>query len=327
MKDPLLRLAGLRVQFPVRRGWFRRPGMLRALDGIDLELAPGEAVGVVGESGSGKSTLARAVLQLVRPSAGQVVWLGRALEQLTIGELRPLRSDLQIVFQDPLASLDPRMTVGEIVVEPLRVHRADLDRAGRRAEAGAMLTRVGLAPDMMNRYPHELSGGQCQRVGIARAMILRPKLLICDEPVSALDVSIQAQIVNLLRELKRDSGASMLFISHNLAVVRRLCERVLVLYLGRMMELAPTAALYSRPLHPYTRALLAAVPVPDPDVQRQRLTLALEGELPSPTEPPSGCVFRTRCPHAIERCRLEVPAWEAPAPERRVACHRWREIA
>jgi len=323
----LLRVSGLRVHFPVRRGWLRSAGVLRAVDGIDLEIAAGEAVGIVGESGCGKSTLARAVLQLVRPTSGQVVWLGQSLETLSTGELKPLRRDLQIVFQDPLASLDPRMTIGEIVAEPLRVHRRELDAAGRRAEVSAMLGRVGLAGDIVNRYPHELSGGQCQRIGIARAMILRPKLLVCDEPVSSLDVSIQAQIVNLLRDLKSEYGISILFVSHNLAVVRRLCERVLVLYLGRMMELAPTDELYARPLHLYTRALLAAVPVPDPVIQPQRLELAPQGELPSPTAPPSGCVFRTRCPHAVERCSLEVPVWEASGPAQRVACHRWRELA
>jgi oligopeptide transport system ATP-binding protein len=326
MKKPLLRIAELRVEFPLRRGWLRTAGALRAVDGVDFELAAGEALGVVGESGSGKSTLARAVLQLVRPRGGQVVWLGRPLEQLSVAELRPLRRDLQIVFQDPLASLNPRMTVGEIVAEPLRVHRRDLDAAGRRSETAAMLTRVGLSADMMNRYPHEFSGGQCQRIGIARAMILRPKLLICDEPVSALDVSVQAQIVALLRDLKRDWGVSMLLVSHNLAVVRRLCDRVLVLYLGRMMELAASDLLFAAPMHPYTRALLAAVPSIDPDIQPQRLKAVLEGELPSPAEPPSGCVFRTRCPHVIERCRREIPAWEEAGCGRRIACHRWREL-
>jgi oligopeptide transport system ATP-binding protein len=324
---PLLQLAGLRVHFPMRRSWFHRAARLRAVDGVDLELAPGETVGIVGESGSGKSTLVRAVLQLVKPTSGQVVWLGRPLEPLSMAQMRPLRRDLQIVFQDPLASLDPRMTIGETVAEPLRVHRRDLDRSSRRTEAASMLARVGLSEDMLDRYPHEFSGGQCQRIGIARAMILRPKLLICDEPVSALDVSIQAQIVNLLLELKREWGVSILFVSHNLAVVRRLCDRVLVLYLGKMMELAPVKALYERPLHPYTRALLAAVPVPDPAIQPQRLKDALEGEMPSSTAPPSGCVFRTRCPFAIERCRLETPAWAEADSAHRVACHRWRELS
>jgi oligopeptide transport system ATP-binding protein len=253
--------------------------------------------------------------------------MGRPLEGMSTAGLRPLRRDLQIVFQDPLASLDPRMTVGEIVAEPLRVHRRELDRASRRREVAGMLERVGLSADVINRYPHEFSGGQCQRIGIARAMILKPKLLICDEPVSALDVSIQAQIINLLKDLQRDFGMTVLFVSHNLAVVRRMCDRVLVLYLGRTMELAPTDQLYDRPLHPYTRGLLSAVPVPDPDIQPGRLGAALEGELPSPLSPPSGCVFRTRCRYAIQRCAEEVPEFvEADAAARRIACHRWREI-
>jgi oligopeptide transport system ATP-binding protein len=325
---PLLEVSGLRVHFPVRGGGLRGVRPLRALDGVDLHIAAGEAVGVVGESGCGKSTLARAVLQLVRPTAGRVVWLGQTLNELSTRELRPLRRDLQIVFQDPLASLDPRMTIGEIVGEPLRVHRRDLDAGGRRVEVAAMLERVGLGGAILHRYPHEFSGGQCQRIGIARAMILRPKLLVCDEPVSALDVSIQAQIINLLTDLKREYGMAILFVSHNIAVVRRLCDRVLVLYLGRMMELAPAAQLHAEPLHPYTRTLLAAVPVADPDAQRARLEAAVPvaGELPSPLAPPSGCVFRTRCPHAVERCRLDVPSWDAPDFSRRVACHRWQEL-
>jgi oligopeptide transport system ATP-binding protein len=326
MTDSLLSLRGLSVWFPVGDRLFARKQMLHAVEGVDLELRAGEALGIVGESGCGKSTLARAVLQLVRPTHGQVVWMGRRIEELSLREVRPLRRDMQIVFQDPLASLDPRMTIGEIVAEPLRVHRPELDAAGRKREVAAILGRVGLSPDIINRYPHEFSGGQCQRIGIARAMVLRPKLLICDEPVSALDVSIQAQIVNLLKELKRDFGMTILFVSHNLAVVRRLCERVLVLYLGRTMELAPTADLYSRPLHPYTRGLLAAVPIPDPDLQPARLGTSLGGELPSPLLPSSGCVFRTRCPHAAPQCEREVPVFKHIEADRWIACLRWHEL-
>jgi oligopeptide transport system ATP-binding protein len=300
--------------------------MLRAVDDVSLDLRAGEALGVVGESGSGKSTLARAALLLIRPAAGQVVWMGRSLEGLSARELKPLRREFQIVFQDPLASLDPRMTVGEIVEEPLRVHQPELDAGDRARAVAEMLVRVGIAADLINRYPHEFSGGQCQRIGIARAMILKPRLLVCDEPVSALDVTIQDQIVTLLADLKREYGMCILFVSHNLAVVRRLCDRVLVLYLGRMMELASSERLYTRALHPYTRDLLEAVPIPDPDVQPARLTRVLGGEPPSPLNPPSGCVYRTRCPHAKDVCREQVPAWEEAEEGHWVACHRWREL-
>jgi peptide/nickel transport system ATP-binding protein len=321
-----LSISGLSVQFPVPRGWFARPAMLRAVDDVSLDLRAGEALGVVGESGCGKSTLARAALLLIRPTAGQVVWMGRSLEGLSARELKPLRRELQIVFQDPLASLDPRMTIGEIVEEPLRVHRSELNAGDRARTVAEMLVRVGIAPNLVNRYPHEFSGGQCQRIGIARAMILKPRLLVCDEPVSALDVSIQEQIVTLLADLKREYGMCILFVSHNLAVVRRLCDRVLVLYLGRMMELASSERLYTRALHPYTRDLLEAVPIPDPDVQPARLARVLGGEPPSPLNPPSGCVYRTRCPHAQDVCRERVPAWEEAGDGHRVACHRWREL-
>jgi oligopeptide transport system ATP-binding protein len=262
----------------------------------------------------------------MRPTSGQVVWMGRSLEGLSARELKPLRRELQIVFQDPLASLDPRMTVGEIVEEPLRVHRPELNAADRAHAVAEMLARVGIAPDLVNRYPHEFSGGQCQRIGIARAMILRPRLLVCDEPVSALDVTIQEQIVSLLADLKREYGMCILFVSHNLSVVRRLCDRVLVLYLGRMMELASSKQLYTAPLHPYTRDLLEAVPIPDPDLQPARLARVLSGEPPSPLDPPSGCVYRTRCPHATEVCGERVPSWEEAGAGHRVACHRWQEF-
>lgn len=321
----LLSLRALKVAFPVAAGFLRRPKKLRAVDGVSLELAAGEALGIVGESGCGKSTLARAILQLIPPTAGQVVWMGREISTLSVAGMRPLRRDMQIVFQDPLASLDPRMTVGEIVAEPLRVHARELGREDRRARVREMLQRVGLPVDAINRYPHEFSGGQCQRIGIARAMILRPQLLVCDEPVSALDVSIQAQIVNLLQDLKREFGMSILFVSHNLAVVRRLCDRVLVLYLGKPMEQSATEPLYQEPLHPYTRGLIAAVPLPDPDVQPHRLGTVLKGELPSPLAPPSGCVFRTRCPMAQEACAQSSPELEEVKPGRWVACWRWQE--
>jgi len=321
----LLRLTDLRVQFRVG-DWLHRGAVVRAVDGVELDVQPGEAIGVVGESGSGKSTLARAVLRLLRPASGQIVWLGRPIEAATAAELAPLRRDAQLVFQDPLASLDPRMRVSEIVAEPLRVHRKEHDAAARTALVAEMLMRVGLGRNLLARYPHELSGGQAQRVAIARAMVLKPKLLVCDEAVSALDVSVQAQILTLLQDLKREYRTSILFISHNLAVVRQLCERVLVLYLGRMMEQGTAATLYSTPAHPYTRGLLEAVPIPDPDIQPARLARPLQGELPSPVAPPEGCVFHTRCPHAADICRRSIPAWETVGPGHQVACHRWREL-
>ena len=321
-----LTLTDLTVRFDIGRGLFRPHARLTAVSAVSLELYAGESLGVVGESGCGKSTLVRAALQLLRPAAGRVVWMGQALGDLPKGALRALRRDLQIIFQDPLGSLDPRMTVGEIVGEPLRVHAPDLDRGARAAQLAAVLRRVGLTAELASRYPHELSGGQCQRVGIARATILRPRLLVCDEPVSALDVPTQQQIVTLLAQLQRESGMCLLFVSHNLALVRQLCERVLVLYLGRMMELAPAHSLYTGPRHPYTRELLAAVPVPDPDIQPARLARARPGEPPSPLSPPSGCVYRTRCPHAAAVCAERIPEWEELPDGRRVACHRWREL-
>lgn len=325
MTEPLLSLRNLRVWFPIGDGLFRRHKELKAVDGVDLDLAPGEALGIVGESGCGKSTLARAILRLLPVTQGSVVWLGRPIESQSVAGMRPLRRDMQIVFQDPLASLDPRLTVGEIVAEPLRVHANAMTRAERKAAVTDILSRVGLPADVVNRYPHEFSGGQCQRIGIARAMVLRPKLLVCDEPVSALDVSIQAQIVNLLQDLKREFGMSILFVSHNLAVVRHLCDRVVVLYLGKPVESAPTEALYLSPAHPYTRGLLDAVPIPDPAIQPSRLGATLTGELPSPLAPPSGCVFRTRCPKAIERCGQEVPQMTSFGESRYVACLRHGE--
>ena len=321
-----LALEDVSVVYPVRGGWLRRAAPLRALSGVTLELGAGEALGVVGESGGGKSTLARAVLALLPLAAGRVVWLGRSLGTLTPRELRAARAGLQMVFQDPLGSLDPRMTVGEIVGEPLAVHRPGLEPAARRRAIATMLERVELGASLLGRYPHELSGGQCQRVGIARAMILEPRLLVCDEPLSALDVPTQRQILALLAELRRESGLTLLFVSHNLALVRQLCERVLVLYLGRMMELGRTGPLYREPRHPYTQELLAAVPVADPAVQPARLERARPGEPPSPLAPPSGCVYRTRCPHAIARCAAELPAWERTAGGEGIACHRWREL-
>jgi oligopeptide transport system ATP-binding protein len=328
MSEALLKVEDIAVHFPIAVGGTlrRRYLPLKAVDGVSFELRPGETLGLVGESGCGKSTLGRAVLRLIEPSAGRVVWLGDDLGTLAAEALRRHRRAMQIVFQDPLASLDPRMTIGDIIAEPLLTHEPGLAKAEVKARVKDMLTETGLSAQMINRYPHEFSGGQCQRIGIARAMILRPRLIVCDEPVSALDVSIQAQIVNLLMRLQREFGLSLLFISHDLSVVRHISHRILVLYLGRMMELADRDALYRAPKHPYTKALISAVPLPDPRLERQKQRIVLTGDLPSPLAPPSGCVFRTRCPLAIELCAREVPRIEQIAPGHQVACHRWREV-
>ncbi|HKD54797.1 MAG TPA: dipeptide ABC transporter ATP-binding protein [Steroidobacteraceae bacterium] len=321
-----LSVSNLSVRYGVRSGWIAREQQLAAVTDVSLELRAGDSLGIVGESGSGKSTLVRAVVQLLPAITGRVVWMGQSLAQLPPRELRALRRSFQIIFQDPLGSLDPRMTVGESVAEPLRVHVPALAATERRAAVTTALERVGLAATLTDRYPHELSGGQAQRVGIARAMVLEPQLLVCDEPLSSLDAPTQQQIVSLLGQLRQGSGVALLFVSHNLALVRQLCERVLVLYLGRMMEHAPVAQLYAHPRHPYTRELLASIPSADPDVQPARLALVRPGEPPSPLAPPSGCAYRTRCPHAIPLCSQQIPAWDEPAAAQRVACHRWREL-
>ncbi len=326
MNRPILSVRDLAVHFPVRTrdGLFGRVRALKAVDGVSFDLAAGETLGVVGESGCGKSTLGRAVLQLIAPTAGSVVWMGDEIAGLGAGAMRPHRRRMQIIFQDPLASLDPRMTVGEIIAEPLRTFEPRLGRREIRDRVRDMLAKVGLLPQMINRYPHEFSGGQCQRIGVARAMVLRPKLIVCDEPVSALDVSIQGQIINLLMELQAEFGVALIFISHNLAVVRHISHRIMVLYLGHVVEIADRDSLYRAPLHPYTKALVSAVPIPDPGIERKKRRLVLSGDLPSPLAPPSGCVFRTRCPLAEARCAEAAPALEDAAPDHRVACHFWR---
>ena len=325
--EAALALEAVSVRFVVRRSAFARALPLTALHEASFALAAGGSLGIVGESGGGKSTLARAALRLIEPCAGRVLWMGQDALALTAPALRSRRRDLQIIFQDPYGSLDPRMTVAEIVAEPLQVHEAALPPQARRQAVLALLARLGLPAELAARYPHELSGGQCQRVALARAMILAPRVLVCDEPLSALDLPTQEQIVSLLVQLRRESGLGLLFISHNLALVQRLCERVLVLYLGRMMELAPSARLFAAPLHPYTRELLAAIPSPDPQLQPQRLAHVALGEPPSPLAPPRGCVYHTRCPHAQALCRERVPAWETAGEGVEVACHRWRELA
>ena len=319
----LLSVRDLGVTFSVaRRGaWpWTPPDLLRAVAGVSFDLNEGETLGIVGESGSGKSTLARAVVGTVPIASGQVSWRGTDLATLAPRARRAHRAEVQMVFQDPLAALDPRMTVGSIVAEPLRTHRPDMTRAEIRARVGAMMERVGLLPSLVNRYPHEFSGGQCQRIGIARALVLEPKLVVCDEPVSALDVSVQAQVVNLLARLKREMGLALVFIAHDIGVVRHISDRILVMYLGREMETGPARAVTDAPAHPYTRALIASVPVPDPAVERARPRAPLEGELPSPLHPPSGCVFRTRCPRARPDCAERPPPVLAIGPGHVAAC-------
>jgi oligopeptide transport system ATP-binding protein len=318
--DLLLRVTDLCVEFGARA----------VLRDVTFDLYAGETLGLVGESGSGKSTLARAILCLIRSSRGSVVWRGQDLLACEPAALRPLRRDLQIVFQDPLASLNPRMTVGETIAEPLRIFEPNLNAEARRERVGGMLERVGLTADMIGRYPHEFSGGQCQRIGIARAMILGPNLLICDEPVSSLDVSIQGQIVNLLLDLQRDVGTAMLFISHNLAVVRHLSHRILVMYSGRLVEIAPRDALFAAPVHPYTRALLAAVPATPaqhgaavPPIADPPLRVAAAA---TPAAADFGCAFRDRCGYAVGICGTTVPPLEEVAAGHWVACHRSREV-
>ena len=318
----ILRVTDLRTYFPVRsRGIIPRTvGHVMAVDGISFSVDAGTTLGLVGESGCGKTTAGRTVLRLVRPTSGKIELDGQDITNLSAKELVPLRRKAQIIFQDPYNALNPRQTVGAIIEAPFRIQGVKPPGGVRRATQDLM-ERVGLNPEHYNRYPNEFSGGQRQRIGIARAIALRPKLIVCDEPVSALDVSIQAQILNLLRDLQVEFGVAYLFIAHDLAVVRQISERVAVMYLGHIMESASRKVIYSGPLHPYTHSLLSAVPIPDPERQRERNRILLEGDLPSPLNPPSGCVFHTRCFQAQERCRVEIPQLVEVAPGHQVACH------
>ncbi|NQX44913.1 dipeptide ABC transporter ATP-binding protein [Paenibacillus tritici] len=315
----LLEVRNLKKHYPVRKGFFsKQVGAVKAVDGITLSVEQGETLAVVGESGCGKSTTGRAILRLIEPTEGEIIFGGTDVRSLNTEQLRRFRTDMQMVFQDPYASLDPRWTVQRILEEPLRTHGS--------APAGELTSRVeqlmevvGLSPYQAHRYPHEFSGGQRQRIGIARALALNPKFIVCDEPVSALDVSIQAQVLNLMQDLQEQYGLTYMFISHDLSVVKFISDRVAVMYLGRIVELAPTKELFAKPLHPYTQALMSAVPVPNPGLKKQRIVLS--GDVPNPETPPTGCAFHPRCPYAMDRCKSEAPVLRELGPGHQAACH------
>jgi oligopeptide/dipeptide ABC transporter ATP-binding protein len=311
----LLEVKNLVKHFTVGRG------VVRAVEGVTFSIERGETLGLVGESGCGKTTTGRCILQLERPTSGAVIFEGRDLTTLSEVELRPIRRKVQVIFQDPYSSLNPRMTVGQIIAEPIAVHNIVSGAAARAARVKDLLARVGLLPAHAQRYPHEMSGGQRQRVGIARALAMEPALIVCDEPVSALDVSIQAQIINLLEDLQSEFGLTYLFIAHDLAVVRHISDRIVVMYLGKIAEMSDRKSIYDDPRHPYTRALLSAVPIPDPELEMKRERIVLGGEVPSPLNPPGGCVFHPRCPIAVERCRHDVPLLRDLSPGHVAACH------
>lgn len=329
MSKPVLRVQDLAVTFTSFTGGLlqRRERQLRAVDGISFELHAGETLGIVGESGSGKSTLARGILGLIKPDRGRVMWNGEDLTRLNEEELRQKRKELQIVFQDPVASLNPRMTAGDIISEPLWTFYPNIERLQVEERTRGMMKLVGLLPNQINRYPHEFSGGQCQRIGIARSLVLNPRLLICDEPVSALDVSIQAQIINLLKDLQKKLGLALIFIAHDLSVVKHISDRVMVMYMGQAMEVSDKTNMYRHPAHPYTNALMKSVPVPDPKLAAAaRQDSWLTGDMPSPYRRPKGCIFHDRCPYRVKRCEADVPALRRMESGDWAACHRAEEL-
>jgi oligopeptide transport system ATP-binding protein len=327
MPEPFLELRDVKTHFAVERGVFfrRRVGTVRAVDGVSLSIHKGEILGLVGESGCGKSTLGRTILQLIPPTEGAVVLAGRHLEQLEGAALRQARADFQMVFQDPYASLNPRMTVYDALAEAIQAHQP-IPSSELPKRVSELMQKVGLAPRFIKKYPHEFSGGQRQRIALARALAVEPKLIIADEPVSALDVSIQAQIINLLAKLSRQMQLTLVFISHDLSVVKHISDRIAVMYLGRIVELGPAARVFEQPLHPYTRALVSAIPVPDPEREKHRQRIILQGDPPSPMDPPRGCAFHPRCRYAIEACRAAVPSLEDFGNSHQAACIRVREI-
>lgn len=322
MSEPILKLEGLKKHFNTTTGgaFNKQKAILKAVDGIDLEVAPGETIGLVGESGCGKTTAGRTILKLYEPTEGKIIFEGEDISKFSPAQMKPLRRQMQMIFQDPFASLNPRQTVGTIVANMFDIQGIK-PAGGVENEVRALMERVGLNPEHINRYPHEFSGGQRQRIGVARAIALKPKLIVADEPVSALDVSIQAQVVNLLEDLQNEFKMSYIFVAHDLSVVQHISDRVVVMYLGKVMELADKADLFAKPRHPYTKALLSAVPVADPKEGRKRERIMLQGDLPSPINPPAGCVFNTRCWKATDKCRTEVPQLLEIAPKHKVACH------